>query len=151
MSSASSSKPRPFADVEATQSSSSSQPALPHPAPHRTLSGPSILQTTSISDILHKDTISPSSSSPTAKPPKNLRFAKEDDVLKKSKTTPVPFKVPVREGINRRHSADPKINVHTHCGRKSDDWLFSGWHVADTVKKIWEKESDGKSSRDVKH
>jgi hypothetical protein len=115
------------------------------------MSGPSILQTSNISEILHKDALSPASNSPTNKTQKNLRFAKDDDVLKKSKTTPISPKSPMREGFNRRHSDDPKINVYTKCGRNSDDWLFSGWNVADTVKKIWEKESEPKSPRETKH
>lgn len=150
MSSASTSKPRFFADVDNAQSSSSNS-ALPHPAPHRTLSGPSILQTTSINSILGEQITSPSSSSPTLKPQKNLRFAKDDDVLKKTKTTPVFSKGSNREGINRRHSADPKMNVYTKCGRNSDDWLFGGWNVADTVKKMWEKEPEAKLPREKKN
>ncbi|CZT45821.1 uncharacterized protein RSE6_06176 [Rhynchosporium secalis] len=49
------------------------------------------------------------------------------------------------EGLqsSRRHTHDPaKINGYTTCGRHGDDWLFGGFSVAGTVKKLWEK--DGK-------
>ncbi|KAL2069559.1 hypothetical protein VTL71DRAFT_14238 [Oculimacula yallundae] len=47
------------------------------------------------------------------------------------------------EQPSRRWSHDPaKVNGYTTCGRHGDDWLFGGFSVAGTVKKLWEK--DGK-------
>lgn len=36
----------------------------------------------------------------------------------------------------RRHSNEGKVNVHTECGRHSDEWLFGGFSVAGAVRKI---------------
>lgn len=69
---------------------------------------------------------------------RNLRFEKGNNELKLSKTTPT-MGIPNRDTMKRRNTADPRMNVHTECGRHSDDWLFGGWNVADTVKKIWDK------------
>jgi len=40
----------------------------------------------------------------------------------------------------RRHSSEPKINGYTECGRHGDDWLFGGFSVSDSVKKLWERD-----------
>jgi len=37
------------------------------------------------------------------------------------------------------------MNVHTECGRHSDDWLFGGFSVSEAVKKLGKrKDSKGK-------
>jgi hypothetical protein len=36
----------------------------------------------------------------------------------------------------RRHSS----NNYTECGRHGDDWLFGGFSVSDSVKKLWERD-----------
>lgn len=36
----------------------------------------------------------------------------------------------------RRHSS----NTYTECGRHSGEWLFGGFSVSDSVKKLWEKD-----------
>jgi len=61
-----------------------------------------------------------------------------DNELRTSKTTPE-MGGKGRGGIKRRHTVDPRVNIHTECGRHSDDWLFGGWSVAGAVKKIWDK------------
>jgi hypothetical protein len=44
---------------------------------------------------------------------------------------------PIRLGEGkRRHSNEGKINVHTECGRHSDEWLFGGFSVAGAVRKM---------------
>jgi hypothetical protein len=40
----------------------------------------------------------------------------------------------------RRHSHESKINGYTECGRHGDDWLFGGFSVSDSVKKLWERD-----------
>jgi hypothetical protein len=40
----------------------------------------------------------------------------------------------------RRHSHEPKVNGYTECGRHGNDWLFGGFSVSGTVKKLWEKD-----------
>jgi len=40
----------------------------------------------------------------------------------------------------RRHSHESKINNYTECGRHGDDWLFGGFSVSDSVKKLWERD-----------
>jgi len=40
----------------------------------------------------------------------------------------------------RRHSHEPKVNGYTQCGRHGDDWLFGGFSVSGSVKKLWERE-----------
>lgn len=39
------------------------------------------------------------------------------------------------------------MNVHTECGRHSDDWLFGGFSMANVVKMFWpsgKKDAKGK-------
>jgi hypothetical protein len=40
----------------------------------------------------------------------------------------------------RRHSHEPKVNGYTECGRHGDDWLFGGFSVSGSVKKLWERD-----------
>ncbi|KAE9380512.1 hypothetical protein N431DRAFT_432787 [Stipitochalara longipes BDJ] len=40
----------------------------------------------------------------------------------------------------RRHSHESKVNNYTECGRHGDDWLFGGFSVSDSVKKLWERD-----------
>ncbi|KAN0119894.1 hypothetical protein V8E51_002102 [Hyaloscypha variabilis] len=40
----------------------------------------------------------------------------------------------------RRHSHESKINNYTECGRHGDDWLFGGFSVSESVKKLWERD-----------
>ena len=58
--------------------------------------------------------------------------------LKTSKTTPE-MGSSHKDPMKRRHTVDPRVNIHTECGRHGDDWLFGGWNLGDTVKKIWDK------------
>jgi hypothetical protein len=40
------------------------------------------------------------------------------------------------DNARRRHSS----NNYTECGRHGDDWLFGGFSVSDSVKKLWERD-----------
>ncbi|KAH8597916.1 hypothetical protein B0O99DRAFT_592461 [Bisporella sp. PMI_857] len=98
----------------------------------------------------------PHSASTTS--PRTLRFGsfsgfgRGDGVLEKSKTTPAPVTRKgsmgtgrFGDGMKRRHSSEARMNVHTECGRHSDDWLFGGFSVTGAVKKLSRrKDSKGK-------
>ncbi|KAI1500705.1 hypothetical protein F5X99DRAFT_409780 [Biscogniauxia marginata] len=50
-----------------------------------------------------------------------------------------------RKGLNRRTSsmshtkpASPTVNLYTHCGRHSDQYLFGGW--TDLIRSTFKKE-----------
>jgi hypothetical protein len=43
------------------------------------------------------------------------------------------------ERPKRRHSSETRMNVHTECGRHSDDWLFGGFSVAGVKSLLWGK------------
>lgn len=66
----------------------------------------------------------------------------------KSVTSPIPRKSSMPRGgesMKRRHSSEARMNVHTECGRHSDDWLFGGFSVSEAVKKLGKrKDSKGK-------
>jgi len=78
----------------------------------------------------------PKSAGNTPKSPKTVKFGKGGMSLEKAKTTPETGR---KELGKRRHSHEPRLNVHTECGRHSDDWLFGGFSVAETMKRLWEK------------
>jgi hypothetical protein len=132
----STSTPRPTEDVLSIQSPGPNS-ALPHPSPHRTFSGPAALPSSSIQDTLAQSR-SPVTPKSAGYEMKSLRFEKGRNELKPTMTTPA-IGNPKKGEVKRRYSADPKINVYTECGRHSDDWLFGGWNVTGTVKKIWER------------
>jgi len=44
-----------------------------------------------------------------------------------------------RGSITKRHSYHSHTNVYTECGRHSDDWLFGGFSVVETVKRMFKK------------
>lgn len=49
--------------------------------------------------------------------------------------------------VKRRSSSEARMNVHTECGRHSDDWLFGGFSMANVVKMFWpsgKKDAKGK-------
>lgn len=85
--------------------------------------------------------------SASATSPRNVRFGNfgrlssfgRGEALGKSMTTPVPRKGSFPRGgesMKRRHSSETRMNVHTECGRHSDDWLFGGFSVSGAVKKL---------------
>lgn len=42
------------------------------------------------------------------------------------------------------HSRRPEMshmNVYTQCGRHGDDWLFGGFSVSQTVKRMWDRKA----------
>ena len=141
----STSTPRPTPEVESIQSPTP-RSAQPHPSAHRTFSGPAAIPSSSIQTSLDDavSPVTPQSASATGPRKKSLRFEKIGNELKTSATSPAMGSPKRLEMANRRHSADPKINVHTECGRHSDDWLFGGWNISGNVKKIWDRK-DSKS------
>ncbi len=68
----------------------------------------------------------------------NLRFLKGDmgDKSPSSRSKNV-------DKTKRRHSHEPNVNGYTECGRHGNDWLFGGFSVSGTVKKLWEKDRKG--------
>jgi len=138
-----SSMPRPTAlsvDIPpqyvAVESASPNQKRVHPPSPHRTLSDPFPPHSPRkhISNILEQSVgESPKSAGHTPKSPKNLKFGGEG----MSPTASAAGKR--KDMVKRRHSHEPRMNVHTECGRHSDDWLFGGFSVAGVVKKFWDK------------
>jgi len=117
-------------------SHSSQSPAVrsapPQPAPARTVSDP--YPSASFSQ---RDTPTRSSSGEVPKSAshvdKSLRFEKECQKSPSAKTA-------AGDKIKRRHSHEPKINVYTECGRHSDDWLFGGFSVSDSFRKLLDRD-----------
>jgi hypothetical protein len=108
------------------------------PSPHRTFSDPNPSPLRQFSSIIGKSVESPKSAGHKPKSPKNVKFGRGDGMsLEKSPTTPT--SATRKDMVKRRHSTEPRMNVHTECGRHSDDWLFGGFSVAGVVKKIWDK------------
>ncbi len=66
----------------------------------------------------------------------SVRFLKNS----KGDKSPSSSRSDKREKAKRRHSHESKINGYTECGRHGDDWLFGGFSVSDSVKKLWERD-----------
>ena len=66
----------------------------------------------------------------------SVRFLKSS----KGDKSPSSSRSDKREKAKRRHSHESKINGYTECGRHGDDWLFGGFSVSDSVKKLWERD-----------
>ncbi|TAQ87949.1 hypothetical protein B7494_g3719 [Chlorociboria aeruginascens] len=98
--------------------SSPSQTRLP--PPHRTLSEPS----SPLTIFRGNRTNSPHTARSATIAPKTRIFGQD------GKETPI-----------RRQSNEAKTNVYTECGRHGDEWLFGGFSLGDTVRKIWEKKA----------
>jgi hypothetical protein len=62
----------------------------------------------------------------------SLRFLKGS----KSDKSPSSSRSDKGDKARRRHSS----NNYTECGRHGDDWLFGGFSVSDSVKKLWERD-----------
>lgn len=39
----------------------------------------------------------------------------------------------------RRYTDEARTNIHTECGRHSDDWLFGGFKIGAVMRRIWGK------------
>lgn len=123
---------RPQADGSRAGQSPAGRSALPLSSPQRTISDP-------FPSPSRHDTITRASTGDTPKSAgyvdKSLRFAKDGT----GDTSPSLIG-DNGDKTKRRHSHEPKVNVHTECGRHSDDWLFGGFSVSKTVKKLWERD-----------
>jgi hypothetical protein len=66
----------------------------------------------------------------------SVRFLKSS----KGDKSPSSSRSDKRDKAKRRHSHESKINGYTECGRHGDDWLFGGFSVSDSVKKLLERD-----------
>lgn len=121
----------------ADEPASRNQKRVYPPSPHRAFSDPLPLPwpRKHISNILVQSADkSPKSVGHNRKSPKNLKAGRGEG------TSPTALVGGRRKDtVKRRHSHESRMNVHTSCGRHSDDWLFGGFSVAEIVKKFWEK------------
>jgi hypothetical protein len=82
---------------------------------------------------LQRDTPTRATSSGTDR---SLRLVKGGEEDRESLLSGTEAKDTAKKG--RTHKEN--VNVYTECGRHSNDWLFGGFSVSDTVKKLWHKD-----------
>lgn len=45
-----------------------------------------------------------------------------------------------RDKVQEWHSHKRNFNVYTECGRHSNEWLFGGFSLRKTAKKLWNRD-----------